>query len=280
MEIWSGKDANARIEARMTAFRKCLDPAVTPTLAIVRVGDKAADLSYIKSLERVMAKEEIAVVHCALSDLSTEAVVAAVGALSEDTAVHGILLMQPLPEGVDADRVKEAIDPEKDVDGATMEHLGRTLAGRADAHTYGAPAAVMEMLDAHQVELRGKTVVVVGSGLVVGRPLALCLAQRDATVVMTNEYTKDLASWTQKADIVISAAGVAGLIGKECVRAGQILIDVGVSFVDGKMRGDVDLESVRDIVFAATPTPGGIGSMTSLLIAERTLRAALRRTKE
>lgn len=278
MERWLGKEVNARIEARMNDVRERLEArGIQPTLSTLRVGEKPEDLSYARSIDRVMGRLGIAVVHHTLdAPATTDDVVVAMSALSRDDGVHGILLMQPLPEGVDANRVKDAMAPEKDVDGATLDQLGRTLAGRADGVTYAAPAAVMEMLDSHGVALQGKTVVLVGSGLVVGRPLAMLLADRLATVVMTNVFTEDLSAFTRKADIVVSAAGVPGLIHGDMVRPGQILIDVGVSFVDGTMRGDVDLESVADIVAAATPTPGGIGSITTTLIAERTVRAAER----
>ena len=205
-----------------------------------------------------------------------EELVATIEKLAEDEGIHGILLMQPLPKGIDVDRVKATIPPSKDVDGATFDNLGRVLAGNTEGYSYCAPSAVMALLDHYEIPLKGANVVLIGSGLVVGRPLALLLADRFATVTMANVYSKDIPEMTQKADILISACGVAGLVDATYVHEGQIVIDVGTSRKNGKICGDVNWEEVAPIVKAVTPTPGGIGSITTHILALHLMLACAR----
>lgn len=245
-----------------------------PCLATLRIGNRASDLSYIKSIDRVMDSAHILVRHVALSEtVSTNEVVEAMQQLAKDPSVHGLLLLQPLPRAIEIERVKEAIDPRKDVDGTTMMQLGR-FAPTEEVSFPIAPTAVLEMLDFHGIDLNDKKVVIIGSGAVVGRPLATLLNQRLAKITTIDRGTKNMHATVRQADIVVAAAGVAGLIDASCVRPGQILIDVGLSMKNGQLRGDVDWDAVAPIVQAATPTPGGIGSITTHLLALRVLQAA------
>lgn len=247
---------------------------ILPTLAVVRVGAKPGDLSYEKGIRKKMDALSIAVCSVSMAEeVSEEELMQTIHQLSADRGIHGILLMQPLPPGMNADRVKAAIAPEKDVDGATLTNLGHVLAGNAEGYTYCAPSAVMALLDYYKIPLKGANVVLIGSGLVVGRPLAMLLADRFATVTMTNVYSKDIPAISRKADILISATGVAGLVDASYVSEGQIVIDVGTSRKDGKLCGDVDWEAVAPIVKAATPTPGGIGGITTTVLAKNVVDA-------
>lgn len=272
------KDINQHLRAQMETMRQGLDErGIMPALATVRVGQRASDISYEKGIQKTLGKLRITVESVALEETASEdELVETLQTLSANPDIHGILLMQPLPDRMEAERVKAAIAPEKDVDGATLPNLGRTLAGTGQGFTYCAPSAVMELLDYYQVPLKGANVVLIGSGLVVGRPLALLLADRFATVTMTNVYSKNVPAIARTADILISAAGVAGLVDETYVREGQIVIDVGTSFKDGKLHGDVNWEAIQGIVKAATPTPGGIGGITTTVLAKHVIQACLR----
>lgn len=278
--LYTAKEVNAGIRKRwehdLLELRK---ESIIPMLATVRIGENGADISYEKGATSRLTEAGLGVRNVRMpADVTQEFVIESLKDLSEDPQVHGILLFQPLPEHFDDAKVKAAITPKKDVDCATVENLGAVLAGWKDCYPYCAPQAVLEMLDHYGIELQGKYVVIVGSGLVVGRPLAMMLANRLATVSICNVYTKDTAGITKKADIVISAAGVAGLINENYVREGQIVIDVGTTYKDGKLYGDVNMEAVEPIVAAVTPTPGGISGITTTVLAKHVIQAAKRLT--
>lgn len=273
-----GKEVNAEIKQKIRRIREqCPVKDVLPTLAVVRIGNNPGDISYEKGIRKTMDALSMAVCSVGLSqETGEEELVATIEKLAEDEGIHGILLMQPLPQGIDVDRVKATIPPSKDVDGATFDNLGRVLAGNTEGYSYCAPSAVMALLDHYEIPLKGANVVLIGSGLVVGRPLALLLADRFATVTMANVYSKDVPEMAQKADILISACGVAGLVEATYVHEGQIVIDVGTSRKNGKICGDVNWEEVAPIVKAVTPTPGGIGSITTHILALHLMLACAR----
>jgi methylenetetrahydrofolate dehydrogenase (NADP+)/methenyltetrahydrofolate cyclohydrolase len=172
--------------------------------------------------------------------------------------------------------VKSAIPFIKDVDCATAESLGAVMAGSPGCLPYCAPAAVMELLSHYGVGLKGKYVTIVGSGLVVGKPLSMLMVDKLATVSLCNIFTPDIAPLTRQADILVSACGVAGLISGRHVREGQIVVDVGTTYENGKLLGDVNLEEVSPIVAAVTPTPGGVSGITSTVLAKHVVLAAKR----
>lgn len=273
---YTAEEVNAGIEQRWKAELAALTAkGILPTLATVRVGEKGADISYELGATRRLTALGLGVRNLRLpADVAQEALIAELSALGEDPGVHGILLFQPLPPHLDDSAVKAAIHPGKDVDCTTVGNLGAVLAGRKNGWAYCAPAAVIELLDHYAINLQGKHAVIVGSGLVVGRPLAMLLSSRQATVTLCNASTRDIAALTRQADILISAAGVPGLITANHVRPGQIVIDVGTTYENGKLYGDVDLESVEPVVAAVTPTPGGISGITSTVLAKHVIQAA------
>ena len=279
--LYTAKEVNAGIRAELEPEIAALQAeGICPTLATVRVGEKGADISYELGATKRMKDLGLGVRNEVLpADVSQEELIAKLEELSSDPTVHGILLFQPLPAYMNDEAVKASIAPVKDIDCATVDNLGAVLAGWEDCYPYCAPAAVMEMLNHYHIKLEGANVVVVGSGLVVGRPLSMMLANRLATVSVCNVYTKDTRDYTRRADIVISAAGVAGLIDDTYVSPGQIVLDVGTTFKDGKLYGDVNLEKVEPIVKAVTPTPGGISGITNMVLAKHVVQAA-RRLKE
>ena len=264
------EDAAAR--ARALAGR-----GVTPRLAIVRVGARPDDLSY----ERAAVKRCGAVgVDVTLRELpedcdqgTLEATLAELGAAAD---VHGILLFRPLPRGLDEAAACAAIPAEKDVDAATPASLLATLSGAGAGFAPCTAEAVIALLDHYGVGLEGAEVCVVGRSLVIGRPVAALLVGRNATVTLCHTRTRDLAACCRRADVVVAAAGSARLLGADCARAGQVVVDVGTTWDEGAGRlvGDVDLEAVAPVVSAITPVPGGVGAVTTAVLARHVVEAA------
>jgi methylenetetrahydrofolate dehydrogenase (NADP+)/methenyltetrahydrofolate cyclohydrolase len=202
--------------------------------------------------------------------------VALVRELNADPGVHGILVQLPLPAGVDEDRVIEAVDPRKDVDGFHPENLGRLLAGRPRV-VPGTPAGILEILDHYGIELKGAEAVVVGRSRIVGKPLGQLLLARHATVTTCHTRTRDLAAHTRRAEVLAVAAGRPAVVTGDMVRPDAVVIDVGVNRgADGQLTGDVDFASVAPRVRAITPVPGGVGPMTVAMLLRNTLAAARR----
>jgi methylenetetrahydrofolate dehydrogenase (NADP+)/methenyltetrahydrofolate cyclohydrolase len=276
--LYTAKEVNEGIQEKIEQDLALLkEKGTLPTLATVRVGENGADISYETGATKRMKALGLDVRNVLIpADASQEQIADSLRALADDDAVHGILLFQPLPQGIDEAAIKAIIPPEKDVDCATVDNLGAVLAGREDCYPYCAPSAVIALLDHYGIALKGKDVVIIGSGLLVGRPLSMLLANRFATVTLCNVYSKDVPAIAQRADILISAAGVAGLITDAYVREGQIVIDVGTTFKDGHLLGDVDIASVEPVVAAVTPTPGGVSGITTTILARNVVQAAKR----
>jgi len=192
-----------------------------------------------------------------------------------DPRVHGILVQLPLPAHIDERRVQSAVSPAKDVDGFHVQNLGSLLAG-GPGFVPCTPAGVMHILEAEAVPLAGRRAVVVGRSNIVGKPVALLLLQKDATVSICHSKTVDLAAITRQADVLIAAAGRVGLITADMVKPGACVIDVGTNRLpDGKLCGDVDFEGVKSVAGWLTPVPGGVGPMTVAMLLSNTVRAAL-----
>jgi methylenetetrahydrofolate dehydrogenase (NADP+)/methenyltetrahydrofolate cyclohydrolase len=276
--LYTAIEVNAGIQERLQLDIDLLKAAnITPVLATVRIGENEADISYEKGAAKRMESLNLNIRHIRLPENSSqETVIHELKKLAADNEVHGILLFQPLPRHLNEFLIKNTIPPEKDVDCATLSNLGAVVSDSRDCYPYCAPAAVLELLDHYGIELKGKHVVIVGSGLVVGKPLSMMLVNRLATVTLCNIYTKDIPSFTREADILVSACGVAGLITDKYVKESQILIDVGTSVKDGKLRGDVNMELVEHIVYAVTPTPGGVSGITNTILAKHVVQAAKR----
>ena len=252
---------------------------VVPTLAILRVGERSDDLSYERAAVKRCEKVGVAVRVLALpEDAGTEVLLAAVRDVNENPAIHGCLIMRPLPAHVDEAAVCAALDPAKDVDGVTAGSLYGVFA----AHAVGFPPctaqAVLALLDHYGVSLPGARAAVVGRSLVIGRPVAMMLLARDATVTLCHTRTADLASELRCADIVVCAAGHAGTVGADALRSGQVVVDVGINW-DEQSRslvGDVDFAAADGVVRAITPVPGGVGSVTTAILARHVVEAAER----
>ncbi|MET8863053.1 bifunctional 5,10-methylenetetrahydrofolate dehydrogenase/5,10-methenyltetrahydrofolate cyclohydrolase [Nonomuraea sp. NPDC004580] len=272
MKTLTGKDLAAAIRAQTQAEAAA---GVQPRLAVVVATADEASLWYVRSIAKAAAGVGIA---CDVVDLGPEAaadqIAETLARLSAAPDVHGVMLQTPLPPGASAQRLAAAIDPRKDVDGANPLSLGRLAAG-LPAFPPATAAAVMALLDHYEVPLEGRRAVVVGRSTVVGKPLAHLLLDRHATVTVAHSRTRDLASVTARAEVLVAAAGRAGLIGRDHVAPGAVVIDVGTNPTDdGGLTGDVDATVVADVAAALTPVPGGVGPVTTALLLRHTARAA------
>lgn len=252
---------------------------VTPTLAIVRVGERPDDLSYeraaLKRAEKVGVAIQRIVLPCACSQAD---VITAVERINADDTVHGCLVFRPLPASIDEDAVAAALDPAKDVDGMTAGSLFGVFAGRQVGFPPCTAEAAIELVERSHIALAGANVCVIGRSLVIGKPVSLMLQARHATVTMCHTRTRDLAAHCRAADIVVVAAGTPGLLDASCVRAGQTIVDVGINWDEaaGKLVGDVAFDEVEPIVANITPVPGGIGSVTTSILMKHVVEAAER----
>ncbi len=270
--------AQALDEKTRAAAEKLAAAGTRPTLAIVRVGDDAASVSYERSIVKRAQSCGIAVESSVLdAGADTPALLAAIEGLNADAHTHGIMLFRPLLAGLDEQAACEAIAPAKDVDGCTSASLAGVFSGRSAGFAPATAAACLELADFHGVELAGKRVLVVGRSLVVGRPLAMLLLARDATVTLAHSKTPELPALAREADVVVAAAGRAGLVDAEWLRPGQTVLDVGVNMgADGKLCGDVDADAAQAAGVAFTPVPGGIGAVTTSVLLAHVAKAAAR----
>ena len=253
---------------------------LSPRLATVIVGSDPASQMYIRMKHRACEQVGIGSVGIELpEDATTGQVLEAVTQLNNDDDIHGILVQLPLPKYVDSERVIAAVRPDKDVDGFNPFNLGLLFSGRP-RFVPCTPKGIMTLLAEYNIELAGTRAVVIGRSIDVGRPMAALLTNADATVTVCHSKTKDLTYEVNQADILVSAVGKAHFITREMVKPGAVVIDVGINQLNGKLVGDVDFASVKDIASAITPVPGGVGPMTIATLMENTYRAAIVRTCE
>ena len=250
---------------------------IIPTLAIVRVGSREDDVAYEQAAIKRFNNNGGRVLQVALQDNCTqEDLEKVVLNINKTKEIHGLLLMRPLPKHLNENRIKGMLDLRKDVD--CMTYLGQAglFMGEKGVFTPCTPQAVIEIIDHYKIDVTGKMVVVVGRSLVVGKPLAIMLINKNATVTVCHTKTVNLKEECKNADIIIAAAGRAKMIDETYVRSGQIIIDVGINMCDGKLCGDVDYDKVAPIVAAITPVPGGVGSVTTSVLLKHTVTSALR----
>ena len=251
---------------------------IEPGLALVRVGERPDDLSYERTAEKRADALGVKVKKTVLPEDATQGLIEeAVRAVNEDASVHGCLMFRPLPSGIDEQTVCDALATEKDIDGISSAALAAVFMDRDFGFAPCTAAACMRMLDFYGIALEGAHVVVVGRSLVIGKPIAMMLLRRNATVTLCHSRTADLPAVMRAADIVVCATGRPRMFKAECFSAGQTVLDVGINFDDeGNLCGDVDFDEVEPIVGAITPVPGGIGSVTTSVLMAHTVEAAVR----
>lgn len=249
-----------------------------PCLATVRMSNKDADVSYELSILKRCQKAGIEVRQVVIAeDAPEEELLNWTCALNANREVHGILVFRPLPKHIDENAVRRALASHKDVDGITDRNIANLYSGNNRSCLFPPCTAegCVALLKHYQIPIEGKHVVIVGRSMVVGKPLAMLMLQENATVTICHSRTENLPAICQGADILVVAAGKAGLIGAEHVRPGQVILDVGINTdAEGKLCGDVRFEEVKNIVKAITPVPGGVGSMTTAILASHVVKAA------
>lgn len=273
--IIDGKALAAQVRAALRPAVEALAArGARPGLAAVVAGDDPASQVYVRN--KVRACEEIGVhseQHAFPAQVSEAALLERIGALNGDPRVHGIVVQMPLPKHLDLERVLAAVSPAKDVDGFHADNLGRLMRG-APRFAPCTPAGVMRMLEHAGVPLAGGHAVVIGRSNIVGKPLALLLLQKDATVTICHSKTTHLAQLARSADVLVAAAGKPRLVGADMVKPGACVVDVGIHRgTDGKLVGDVDFDAVKDTAGWITPVPGGVGPMTVAMLVANTVRA-------
>lgn len=263
---------------RAEVKRRIEDLGILPVLAIFSVGTNDASEVYIRQKRKAAEKVGIRFEGIHFSSASTSTLVETIKDLNSNPDIHGILVQLPLPDTIDEKAVMEEISPDKDVDGFHPVNYGKLLLGEKGMAPC-TPHGIMKMLDHEKIELEGKDVVIVNHSNIVGKPLALMMLNGNATVSVCHVYTKDLKRFTREADILVTAAGVPGLIGPDAVKEGAVVIDVSMNRVNGKLCGDVEFDAVLEKASLVTPVPGGVGPMTVALLMENTLEAALSQKK-
>lgn len=269
--------ADALCEEAIRAAEGLRKRGIEPTLAIIRVGENQGDLAYERAAMKRAEKVGVRVKNYVFpEDISEEEVFSGIERANMDDAVHGILLLQPLPEHMDNEKARELIAPEKDMDGCTAGSMAGVFTGSGVGYPPCTAAAAMEILHHYGIDPKGKRAAVIGRSLVIGRPVAMMLMQENATVTNCHTGTPDVPAVTREADILIAAAGVLRSVTADYVNPEQVIIDVGINWDEeaGGIRGDVDFETVEPLVKAITPVPGGVGSVTSSILMKHTLEAA------
>lgn len=275
--IIDGKKTAAHVKEEVKAGIEELKArtGVTPCLAVVLVGDDPASQTYVRSKERDCAEVGIKSLDCRRSgDISQEELNALIDELNGDESVHGILVQMPLPKHLDAEQVIARISPSKDVDGFHPESLGKLVRGLKGFRAC-TPWGVMRLLDEYNIDIDGKHAVVIGRSTIVGKPQALMLLERNATVTVCHSHTPNLAEVCKQADIIVAAVGRPKMVTPDFIKPGAVLIDVGINRTDEGLVGDIDFEAAQGIASAITPVPGGVGLMTRAMLMQNTLEATI-----
>lgn len=270
-----GRKIREECRKRTAALQKSY--GMTPGLAVIIIGENPASRIYVRNKVRASAEVGIrSTVFAFPADVEPAVIIAKIGELNADPQTHGILVQLPLPPQIRIDEVLGTISAEKDVDGFHLYNVGGLVIGNT-VFPPCTPYGVVRLLEHENIPIEGQNVVVVGASNIVGKPMALMLMQRDATVCICHAKTRDLAQFTSLADILVVAAGRPNLIGPEMIRDGAVVIDVGINrLADGRLVGDVDFDGVRQKASYITPVPGGVGPMTVTMLLVNTIASAER----
>lgn len=276
MKVLKGAEVSAKIKEEVQERLKELDGFV-PRLAIVRVGENPDDMSYERG---AIKKMEAFGLHAASyvfpADIGDEAFKTEFAKINEDEEIDGILLLRPLPKQINEGDIEKMIDPSKDLDGISPENIAKVFAGDTTGFAPCTAEAVIEVLKANEIPISGKRVTIVGRSMVVGKPLSMLLLKENATITVCHTRTKDLEGTCRNAEILVAAAGRAKMLDQRFVGQDAIVVDVGINVDEnGKLCGDVDFESIQEKAAMATPVPGGVGAVTTAVLAKHLVRAAV-----
>lgn len=276
-KILTGKEVAAAINDRtFNLIAEAKGEGVTPTIAFLRVGEKADDLAYQNSAIRRCEKMGIAYKLFHLpQEAPQKALMKMIEEINQDPEIHGVLMLRPLRGHFDEKAACAAIRPDKDIDGITNGSLVGTFIGEAIGYPPCTAQAVLEILKYYKIPVKGRRVVVVGRSLVIGRPVSLMLLRENATVTICHSHTRELADICRQADVLVVTTGHMDVVDDTCFHAGQTVIDVGIHVEpDGTIRGDLDWEEAKDKVAAITPVPGGVGTVTTAVLMSHVAEAA------
>lgn len=276
MILLYGADTAEKIKAEISGKLSELKGYI-PTLGIVRIGSNSADISYekgaVKKMESLSLKTKVFEFD---ENISSEDFIEEFKKINEDDEIDGILLFRPLPEHIDEKKVIEVLDERKDLDGISYKNIAKVFAGDESGFAPCTAKAVIKILESNNIELEGKNVVVLGRSMVIGKPVAMLAIQKNATVTLCHSKTADLKKICKNADILIVAIGRAKMINDDYIGEDAVVIDVGINFFEGKLCGDVDLENVKNAAMA-TPVPKGVGAVTTSVLAQHLVIAALKK---
>ena len=278
-ELLKGKSvAKSLTEGSKAKAEELREKGIVPTLAIVRVGENPGDLAYEKGALKRAAQTEIEVKQFVFAeDVSQDELIGAINSINEDDSIHGVLMFRPLPKHIDEKAVCESLAPAKDMDGITSGSMAGVFMDSDLGYPPCTAEAVMEILDHYGVELKGKKVTIMGRSLVIGKPVAMMVMRRHATITVCHSRTKpeDFAKAGQEADVVIAALGRAKMVGADKLGKDQILIDVGINVDEnGNLCGDMDFDEAEKNAAMITPVPGGVGSVTTAVLMKHVVAAA------
>ncbi len=278
MEVLKGIEVARAINEEIAEQMKSWEGAL-PHLAIIRVGENPDDIAYERGAMKKMDKVGFRVSsYIYKEDISNEVFLNEFDRINNDETVDGILLLRPLPKHIDEKEVERRIDPKKDIDGISPYNMAKVYAGEKEGFAPCTAEAVLEMLDFADVNLTGKRVTVIGRSLVIGKPVAQLLIGRNATVTVCHTRTRDIEKRCREAEVLIAAAGSAKMVTSEFVSDGAVVIDVGINVdSEGNLCGDVDFDAVAESTSLITPVPGGVGSVTTSVLAKHLLRASVSR---
>ena len=267
------KEIKEKMKEKITELQK---GGIHPTLGIIRLGNNPGDISYEKSI--IKACDAMGIKTSIFEEetsMDTEGLIKLIQKLNNDDLISGILLFRPIPKHIDEEAIRNAIDPKKDVDCMHPLNLEKIFEGDLTGLQPGTPKAAMEILLYNNIDLEGKNVVVINRSMVVGKPLAMMLLEKNATVTICHSRTKDLHEITKRADVVVTALGKPKFFDEKYFNSDSIVIDVGVGVDEnGKLSGDVDYDNVFDLVKMITPVPGGVGSVTTTILLDQVVQAA------
>ncbi|MBS7526993.1 bifunctional 5,10-methylenetetrahydrofolate dehydrogenase/5,10-methenyltetrahydrofolate cyclohydrolase [Fusibacter paucivorans] len=265
-------------EQLKTRVQNLENKRITPCLAILRIGERGDDIAYEKGAVKRCDSLGILVKKFLLeADAGQDKLMETIELINRDPAIHGCLMFRPLPKHYDEEMARNALAPSKDIDGITNASLAGVFGGTDSGFPPCTAAAAMEILSHYDIALKGKNAVVIGRSLVIGKPVAMMLIKENATVTICHTKTVDMPAVCQRADVIIAAAGRAKMIDKAYLNENQVVIDVGINVGEGgKLCGDVDFEIAEPIVSAITPVPGGVGTVTTSVLAKHLVEAAER----
>ncbi len=276
MILLYGSDTAKKIKDEISGMLSELKGYI-PTLGIVRIGSNPADISYekgaVKKMESLSLKTKVFEFD---ENISSDDFIDEFKKINEDDEIDGILLFRPLPKHIDEKKVIEVLDERKDLDGISYKNIAKVFAGDESGFAPCTARAVIKILESNNIELEGKNVVVLGRSMVIGKPVAMLAIQKNATVTLCHSKTADLKKMCKNADILIVAIGRAKMINDDYIGEDAVVIDVGINFFEGKLCGDVDLENVKNAAMA-TPVPKGVGAVTTSVLAEHLVIAALKK---